>query len=182
MQRPFIVCDPAKCTGCQLCEFVCSSRSGAYDPLLSHIRLVRSSRQPAVIMSLACRLCDTPSCVTACPRQCISADENTGIMRVNKDMCTGCGWCVEACEFGAVTIDHGERVVSMCNLCEDRDDRPRCVEICVYGALSLATPADVAARRRRELVEGGLLPETQSARQVQPARQAQPIAATGACA
>ena len=157
MQQPFIVCDPQKCVGCQLCEFACSARSGEYNPLLSHIRLVRI--QPASIMAIACRLCDEPSCIQACPRECIDADPETGIMRVNKDMCTGCGWCVEACEFGAVTIDHGERVVSMCNLCEDRDNRPRCVEICVYGALSLTTPAEMAARRRRALVQGHMLPE-----------------------
>jgi alanine racemase len=47
----------------------------------------------------------------------------------------------------------------MCNLCEDRGGDPRCVQICSYGALSLSTPADVAARRRHEIVLGGLLPE-----------------------
>ena len=70
MQRPFIVCDPEKCTGCQMCEFACSARHGGYNPLASHIRLVRV--QPAHIMSIACRLCDEPTCMAACPRQCIS--------------------------------------------------------------------------------------------------------------
>ena len=72
-------------------------------------------------------------------------------MLVDKDVCNGCGWCVEACEFGAVSINHGERIVSMCNLCEDRGGDPRCVQICSYGALSLSTPADVAERRRSEI-------------------------------
>ncbi len=148
MQRPFIVCRPEKCTGCQLCELACSARHGGYNPLLSHIRLVRN--QPASIM------------VYACPRECISVSEATGIMLVDKDVCNGCGWCVEACEFGAVTINHAERVVAMCTLCEDRDSRPRCVEICVYGALSLSTPAAVAERRRREIVLSGVLPEMRS--------------------
>jgi carbon-monoxide dehydrogenase iron sulfur subunit len=110
-------------------------------------------------MSIACRLCDEPTCMAACPRQCISVSQTTGIMLVDKDVCNGCGWCVEACEFGAVTINHGERIVSMCNLCEDREDRPRCVEICVHDALSLSTPAEVSARRRREIVRSGVLPE-----------------------
>lgn len=157
MQRPFIVCRPDKCTGCQLCEFVCSSRHGSYNPLLSRIRLVRV--QPANIMSIACRLCDEPTCVSACPRECISVSATTGVMLVDEDVCNGCGWCVEACEFGAVTIDHRQRIVSMCNLCEDNDGQPRCVEICVYDALSLSTPADVAEQRRREVVQSGVLPE-----------------------
>ncbi len=165
MQQPFIVCDPDKCTGCQMCELVCSSRHGGYNPLSSHIRLVRvqPAHTPASvsILAIACRLCEEPTCMHACPRDCISVGKTSGIMLVDKDMCTGCGWCVEACEFGAVTIDHGERVVSMCNLCEDRDSRPRCIEICVHGALSLSTPADVAARRRREVVQSGVLPELQ---------------------
>jgi Fe-S-cluster-containing hydrogenase component 2 len=80
-------------------------------------------------------------------------------MIVDEDVCNGCGWCVEACEFGAVTIDHRQRIVSMCNLCEDNDGQPRCVEICVYDALSLSTPADVAEQRRREIVQSGVLPE-----------------------
>ena len=157
MQRAFIVCQPEKCTGCQLCEFACSARYGGYNPLLSHIRLVRM--QPTSIMAIACRLCDEPTCMYACPRECISVSETTGIMLVDKDVCNGCGWCVEACEFGAVTINHQERVVAMCNLCEDRGGRPRCVEICVYGALSYTTPAAVAERRRREIVQSGVLPE-----------------------
>lgn len=157
MQRPFIVCRPEKCTGCQLCEFVCSSRNGGYNPLLSRIHLVRM--QPASILSIACRLCDEPSCVAACPRHCISVSPTSGIMVVDEDSCTGCGWCVEACEFGAVTINPTERAVAMCNLCEDRGGRPRCVEICVHGALSLSTLAELAEKRRRELVLGVLLPE-----------------------
>jgi Fe-S-cluster-containing hydrogenase component 2 len=157
MQMPFIICEPEKCTGCQLCEFACSSRYGEYNPLLSRIRLVRM--EPVSIMAIACRLCDTPTCIYACPRSCIRVSETTGIMMVDKDVCNGCGWCVEACEFGAVTINHKERIVSMCNLCEDRENGPRCVEICVYGALSLATPSDIASRRRHEVVKSGVLPE-----------------------
>lgn len=170
MQRPFIVCDPDKCTGCQLCEFACSARHGGYNPLASHIRLVRIAERaaPAHIMSIACRLCDEPTCMAACPRQCISVSPATGIMLVDADVCNGCGWCVEACEFGAVTINHGERIVSMCNLCEDRDNRPRCIEVCVHGALALATPAEVSARRRREIVRAGVLPEMQPAARKRP--------------
>ena len=94
MQRPFIVCQPEKCTGCQLCEFACSARHGGYNPIKSEIRLVR--RQPAAIMAIACRLCDEPTCMYACPRECISVNETTGIMQVDKNVCNGCGWCVEA--------------------------------------------------------------------------------------
>ena len=99
MQRPFIVCDPEKCTGCQMCEFACSARHGGYNPLASHIRLVRIAERaaPAHIMSIACRLCDEPTCIAACPRQCISVSPASGIMLVDADVCNGCGWCVEAC-------------------------------------------------------------------------------------
>ncbi len=143
MQKPFIVCDPEKCTGCQMCEFACSARHGGYNPLASS-HPAGAGAAGAHHAGIACRLCDEPTCMAACPRQCISVSQTTGIMLVDKDVCNGCGWCVEACEFGAVTINHGERIVSMCNLCEDRDDRPRCVEICVHDALSLSTPAEVS--------------------------------------
>ncbi len=162
MQRPFIVCDPDLCTGCQLCEFACSSRHDGFNPLLSEIRLVR--RQPVAIMAIACRLCEEPTCMYACPRDCITVSESTGVMLVDADVCNGCGWCVEACEFGAVSINHNERIVSMCNLCEDRGGEPRCIEICPFDALSLSTPADVAERRRTDIVLTGVLPEMAGSR------------------
>ena len=42
MPHKFIVCDPDKCVGCQICEFACSAvKEGVFQPLFSRIRTVR---------------------------------------------------------------------------------------------------------------------------------------------
>ena len=59
-------------------------------------------------MAIACRLCDEPTCMYACPRECISVSETTGIMLVDKDVCNGCGWCVGHCKPNAIKCIHAE--------------------------------------------------------------------------
>ncbi|MBC7238645.1 MAG: hypothetical protein H5T71_00915, partial [Chloroflexi bacterium] len=50
-----IICDPAKCTGCRLCEYACSMvKTGKFDASLSRIRVVRI--EPITMTAIACRL------------------------------------------------------------------------------------------------------------------------------
>lgn len=150
VQHPFIVCDPDKCIGCQMCELICSAtKHGEFAPLLSRIRNVRI--YPITMMSVACRLCEDPPCVTACPRQALSQSEETGIIIVDKELCNGCGWCIEACDFGAIILNPAEKVVEICDLCQDLGE-PQCVRFCLKEALSLSTPEQVAQKARREVV------------------------------
>jgi len=59
-------------------------------------------------------------------------DEGTII--VDEQRCDGCGWCIGACEYGAITIhpDTGKAIV--CDVCEGE---PKCIQWCPDGALSL---------------------------------------------
>lgn len=156
VQHPFIVCDPDKCVGCQMCELICSAtHEGEFVPLLSRIRNVRI--EPIVMMSVACRLCEDAPCVTACPRQALSQSEETGMIIIDEDLCNGCGWCIEACDFGAIALNPAKKVVAICDLCQDQEE-PQCVKFCLKEALSLSTPEEVAQKARREVV-GKLLEE-----------------------
>ena len=48
-----IVCDPDKCIGCRLCEYVCSAtKNGHFDPLYARIRVVRI--EPVTMTAIAC--------------------------------------------------------------------------------------------------------------------------------
>ncbi|MFC2038860.1 4Fe-4S dicluster domain-containing protein [Chloroflexota bacterium] len=137
MERNYITCDPELCTGCAICELACSSeKEGVYCPELSRIHLAIVDEQTAI--SIACRLCEDTPCITACPRQALVLDEENKTIKVEKIRCTGCGWCIEACDFGAIVPSHAEKTVVLCDLCEGRS-QPKCVELCPKQALKVVT-------------------------------------------
>ncbi len=151
-RRKFVSADPEKCVGCGICELVCSyQKSKVFNPVRSRIRIVRMP--PSIYLSVACRLCEDPACVTACPRKAIVSNEETGVLTIDKDKCNGCGWCVEACEFGAITLDPNVKVMMACNICEERtdvpiDQKPMCIEWCPEEALDLMTRETLAEKAR----------------------------------
>jgi len=150
MTHRYIVCDPDKCMGCQMCEFICSlTKEGEFDPLRSRIRNVRI--EPVVMLSVACRNCENAPCILSCPRNALAQNPATGTIRVDAEACNGCGWCVGACEFGAIQLNPKTKKVAMCDLCADQDE-PQCVLFCPKGALALTTPEEVAQKSRREAV------------------------------
>jgi Fe-S-cluster-containing dehydrogenase component len=49
-----------------------------------------------------CMHCDNPPCVPVCPTRASYVDkENGGVVLVDYDKCISCGYCVEACPYGA---------------------------------------------------------------------------------
>lgn len=55
-------------------------------------------------------------------------------IKINEAECTGCGACVDACPFGALSIEEGIAVVDLnkCTLCG------ACVDVCEPGAISIS--------------------------------------------
>jgi carbon-monoxide dehydrogenase iron sulfur subunit len=142
--RRFVTADPQKCVGCEVCEYVCAmTKENTFNPMKSRIRVVRLN--PLINLSLACRLCEDPPCVAACPRDALTQSEETGIIQVDEDRCNGCGWCIEACDYGAVTLHPENKVVFICDLC---DGDPECVKWCPEEALDFVT-ADILAQKAR---------------------------------
>jgi len=145
-----IVCDPDKCIGCRLCEYACSvTKTGSFDPSRSRIRVVRI--EPVTMTAISCRLCEDAPCILACPRDALTRSEEDGTILVDEDECDGCGWCVEACEFGAVVLNPTTKNAEICDLCADEEE-PQCVSICPKDALSLSTPETLRQKARRNVV------------------------------
>ena len=71
-----------------------------------------------------------------CPTGATYKDAN-GIVRLDRDVCINCGYCVTACPYAARHFDSGAGAVQKCDLCAHRlaDGRPTaCVEVCPTGA------------------------------------------------
>jgi len=143
--RKFVSADPEKCVGCAVCEYVCSlEKEKVFNPLKSRIRVVRL--HPLINLSVTCRLCEDAPCVAACPRDA----EETGVILIDEEKCNGCGWCIEACDYGAITLHPDKRVVVTCDLC---DGEPKCVEWCPEEALDFTTRELLAQKARRAVVK-----------------------------
>lgn len=148
----FVDCDPDKCIGCQLCEYVCSyTKTHEYNSYRSRIRTVRV--EEVLITAIACRSCENAPCVRACPKDALEQDENTGIIRVDPTKCDACAWCVEACDFGAISMNPATKLAEMCDHCEDLEEGPQCVKWCPKEALSFLTSEQRAQQSRRELMK-----------------------------
>ncbi len=145
----FVSGDPAKCVGCSVCEYACSmEKEKTYNPTKSRIRAVRLN--PFVNLAVACRLCEDAPCIAACPRDALSRSEETGIILVDEEKCNGCGWCIEACDYGAIQLHPEKRVVFTCDLC---GGSPKCVEWCPEEALDFTTKDVLSQKARRTAVK-----------------------------
>ena len=93
---------------------------------------------------------DAP-CVIACTTDALIQDPESGIVRIDPSRCDGCAWCIEACDFGAISINPATKLAEICDQCETREDGPQCVIWCPKDALELTTPELRAQKARRKL-------------------------------
>ncbi len=130
----FVSCDPQKCVGCNICELTCSwEKEKVFNPIKSRIRAIRLNQVSNMVLS--CRVCKDAPCVTACPKDALTQSTQTGTITVDENNCDGCGWCIEACEYGAVTLHPNKRKAIICDTC---NGEPKCVETCPEGALNFS--------------------------------------------
>lgn len=148
MGYKIIVTDSQLCSGCRICELVCSFKHrDVFNPKKSAIRVYRS--EPAIDVPIVCFQCRKPLCADACPTNAITKKGKLEAINIVEDLCTGCGRCVEACPFGAIYIHPNESIPIACDLC---GGDPTCIRYCAPQILKLATEEDLAAVKRETLV------------------------------
>jgi Fe-S-cluster-containing hydrogenase component 2 len=145
-----LVVDPERCTGCRLCEVVCSlHHEKSINPYRSRIRIVKWEGV-GVYVPMVCQHCESPVCEAVCPMKAISRDPSTGAVVINYDRCVGCKLCVLSCPLGGASIDLKTRKVVKCDLC---NGKPQCVRFCLTNALEFLEPTVANLTRRKAAVE-----------------------------
>ena len=83
---------------------------------------------------MVCNQCKNAFCEKACPTNAFVRDEITGALKIDANLCVGCGACVDACPYGFIKISPKENKVYKCDLC---GGNPQCVNYCPTGALEV---------------------------------------------
>lgn len=152
----------ARCTGCKTCELACKDYKDlsptiafrkVYDyeggAWISDEAGSYMSDVYAYHVSLACNHCDMPACLGVCPTGALSKDAETGIVRIDEEICIGDGACVEACPYNVPIVDTQKGRGVKCDLCYDRvtnDHDPICVEACPLRALDFGEIEELRSR------------------------------------
>lgn len=135
--------DHEKCTQCHGCEVACRAWRGLdHGVWYRRVHNVWRGGYPRVkshSVSLGCLHCVEPACAAVCPEEAISKRESDGLVRVDRERCTGCGVCMDACPYGIPQFGPAG-IMEKCDLCEGQPGRefgPPCAATCPGDALSL---------------------------------------------
>ncbi|OGW83709.1 MAG: hypothetical protein A2987_05105 [Omnitrophica bacterium RIFCSPLOWO2_01_FULL_45_10] len=156
-----IFCDVTKCIACRTCEIACAvEHSTTKDLFLAMLERPRPKRRTFVHFigrgishSIACQHCDEPPCVEACMSSCISKNDETGTVDIDRSRCVGCWMCIMSCPFGIISRDLDDKNKAVkCDLCPEREC-PACVDACPTNTLSYET-RDTFSKRIKDKDKG----------------------------
>lgn len=146
-----LIIDHEACWGCRACEVACKQENRSAEGVrfisVTEIGPRLINDRPDVIFRVqVCRHCDDPDCVEACPEAAIEKRPD-GIVVLNQDACLGCGLCVAACPYDAISVDPRSGLAAKCNLCHHRVDQgliPACADnVCLAHCIYFGHPKDI---------------------------------------
>jgi Fe-S-cluster-containing dehydrogenase component len=132
-----MVIDTKLCIGCCDCVVACKTENkvpeglnrdwvveatqGTYPNLTTEFRSER------------CNHCSHATCVYMCPTGASHYWNNSNIVLVDPNKCTGCKACISACPYDARLIMHPGGYIDKCTFCAHRVEKgldPACVSTC----------------------------------------------------
>ena len=145
-----LVTDYEKCTGCRICELVCSVKhEGVSNPSRSRIKVMKWESEGRYV-PMSCQQCESAPCMLICPVKAISRDESLNRVKVDYDVCIGCRMCVAICPFGAMGFDVLAKKVMKCDLC---DGDPQCARFCDVHAVSYLEANEQSVKKKRTVAD-----------------------------
>ncbi|MFH1434599.1 MAG: 4Fe-4S dicluster domain-containing protein [Pseudomonadota bacterium] len=145
--KKLLVINSDKCTGCRLCERVCSvQHEGVSNPARSRIHVIKWEGE-GFYLPMVCQQCEEAVCVAVCPKGATKKRPDRPGVTIDYDLCIGCHMCVAACPFGGTSLDPVAEKVIKCDLC---GGEPMCVSFCDAEAIEyLDTDKAVLRKKRR---------------------------------
>ena len=139
--------DADRCINCHTCEVACKSLH-KIEPGVHWRKTVEiwSGEFPEVsrtFVSLSCLHCAKPACAKACPAKAIIKREEDGIVIVDREKCTGCGICCDACPYGVPQFGI-DMIMQKCDFCIGSGNGPACTAPCPANALFYGTMEELA--------------------------------------
>lgn len=163
MKQLGLMIDLDRCIGCKTCIVACRNNKGLVDHVgavpgeMPHYLRVESSREGvfprvgATSWVVPCQHCKNPKCVKACPTGAIAKDEQTGIVRIDRDVCTGSAKCIDECPYNVIQFNKQGNYAHKCDLCYERvvfGDLPVCAEVCLTDAITFGELDELKARAK----------------------------------
>ena len=175
-----VLVDLRRCIGCRACQVACkrwndrkaTSTELNTDPKLewtnpkdlspqtyTYMRFVKLGTGESLKWHFAkvqCNHCIDPGCVNACPTTALIKSPD-GPVTYRKELCIGCGNCINACPFSVPRFDEENKVIEKCTFCSERlkeDLEPACVQACPTGTLRLMSLEEAQARATAAEVQG----------------------------
>lgn len=140
--------DMSRCIGCEACVVACKAGNELpvgrqYIELIEHT----SGMFPNLtggFQNQRCYHCADATCVAVCPTGALFKDD--GLTRLNRDACSGCGYCVQSCPYDVPKMSDGRS--SKCDACASNvgaGGSPWCVTTCPGKALKYGDRDEILA-------------------------------------
>lgn len=128
--------DISKCTGCRICELICSfNKEKEIKPQLSRVSVI-SNHSLGLTYVITCNNCSDAPCIKVCPTNSLRKNPE-GYTVYDKITCIGCRTCVNTCPFGALSYSTEKKEILKCDLC---NGEVLCCQFCPTGALTFQEP------------------------------------------
>ena len=138
-----MVVDLRRCVGCRACTVACKSENNVPDGVFrTWLRFEEVGEYPDTrprYLPVFCNHCDNPPCVPVCP-VLATYKRDDGLVLIDYEKCIGCGYCIQACPYGARHLNPVQKTADKCTLCVHRleaGQKPACVTTCIGGALTI---------------------------------------------
>ncbi|MEG0417987.1 4Fe-4S dicluster domain-containing protein [Gordonibacter sp.] len=146
------------CIGCRACQVACVDRNDlAVGHLYRRVSSFETGKYPEARVyhySAACNHCEKPACAANCPSGALQKADDGTVQR-DKEVCIGCGTCVESCPYEVPILLEDQHISGKCDSCKafrDQGANPVCVDACPMRALDFGDLDELAAKHGGDLV------------------------------